>query len=274
MNNILQTIYNTGKFYYNVAPNLFFDPENKYAQVIYPNNLNQYDQVKWNKTTDGLIVVIHGLLGSPKTLGYEIAKKVFNKQKDKIYDVILPNVPFKGNCALDVAAKPIYDVILDYIKTTNSLKPIHIISCSNGCRIASWIEYELRNINVKIKLTCIAGAFNGSKVIDNFNLALSVVLDNNIIKDLSTESKTNIQLLEKINSEIFFGSREYEFYGTVNDWYIPNYNDCFPKLNKTNFTVIYHEIKYGYDHVSLGWYLSDEIVNNSILWLQSNNNNL
>lgn len=286
-----QTIYNTGKFYCNVVPNLFVKPNEKYSKIIYPNKSNSYDKIEWNNSSDGLIIVIHGLLGSPKTLGYEIAKKISfindgeQYQIKKYYDVILPIIPFGGNCDLVTASKPLYELILDYIYSTdltNSFnkskkyksKPIHLISCSNGCRIASWIECELRNININIKLTCIAGAFGGSIVIDKFDWILGIILDKNIIKDLATNSDTNSKLVKKINSELVLGSRDYEFYGTANDWYIPNFNDCFPvisklNLNKNNFTIVYHELKYGYDHVSLGWYLADEIISNSIKWMEN-----
>ncbi len=275
-----QTIYNTSKFYCKIIPNLFLQPEQ--ARLISSNNSNSYDKINWNMQNDGLIVVIHGLLGSPKTLGYEIAKKISSRANN--FEIILPVIPFKGNCVLDVAAKPLYELILDYIQSNQS-KPVHLIACSNGCRIASWIECELRNIDVDIKLTCIAGAFGGSVLIDKFNLPLGLILHNDILTDLSTDSDTNNKLKEKINSELKFGTRYYEFYGTANDWYIPNFNGCFPYLshknncdnsndndnnNKSNdnFKVVYHELKYGYDHVSLGWYLSDEIILNSIRWFE------
>lgn len=265
----LQTVYNTGKFYANILPNLFSQPEG--AKLICPNKNNTYDKINWNESNNGLIVVIHGLLGSPKTLGYEIAKKMSLHNAN--FEVILPIIPFKGNCSLELAAKPLYELILDYIQSNLSeKKPIHFIACSNGCRIASWIEYELRNINVNIKLTCIAGAFGGSVLIDKLSLPLSVILHNEIITDLSTNSKINKELKEKISSELKIGSRHYEFYGTANDWYIPNFKDCFPDISKAeslvNFNIDYHDLNYGYDHVSLGWYLSDEIIDNSLRWME------
>lgn len=285
-----QTIYNTGKFYSKIVPNLFVEPDKQVAKVIYPNKNNKYDKIDWINTSNslGLIVSIHGLLGSPKTLGYEIAKKVslYNKNNklDHSYDVLLPIIPFRGNCALDVASSPLYEIILDYV-ITNPTKPIHLIGCSNGCRIASWIECKLRNnpnnIPTNIKLTCIVGAFGGSILVDKFNWILGTILDDNVISDLSTKienkSETNTKLVKKINSELIVGSRFYEFYGTANDWLIPNFNDCFPIItndgdngdngDNKNFKVIYHDLKYGYDHVGLGWFLADEIFNNSIEWM-------
>lgn len=275
-----QTIYNTGKFYSNIFPNLFFTPDENVAKIIYPNNNNKYEKINWKNHSNGLIVVIHGLLGSPKTLGYEIAKKISSHDYSNNIDIILPVIPSSGNCALDISSKPLYKVILDYI-IKNPSKPIHLIACSNGCRIASWIEYELRYNNnssdANIKLTCIAGAFGGSVIIDKFNWFLQPILDDNIINDLLTNSETNLNLIKNINTKLKSGTRFYEFYGTANDWYIPNFNDCFPNmnennLNNNNFQVIYHDLKYGYDHVSLGWYLIDEIIYNSIQWINKYNN--
>lgn len=256
--NIAGTIYNMGKFYCKIVPNLFYSDPN----LIYPNELNEYEK-KWNKKSDGLVVCIHGLLGSPKTFGYEISKKISEKMSN--IDIILPIIINRGNCGLEKSSSPLYLLILDYVNK-NPTKPIHIISCSNGCRIASWIETKLRNLNVKIKLTCIAGAFGGSSIVDKFKIPLNFVLDNDIIYDLSTNSSVNNNLKKLMNSELNIGERYYEFYGTANDWYIPNINDCFPILtnSKDNFNVVYHELKYCYDHVSLGWYLSEEIISNSL----------
>jgi hypothetical protein len=190
----------------------------------------------------------------------------------------LPVIPFNGNCSLEQASMPLYGLLLDYFQK-NPSKSIHLIACSNGCRIASWIECELRNIIVNIRITCIAGAFGGSIIIDKFNLPLSTILHNDIIRDLTTNSDTNNKLKENMNLELENGSRFYEFYGTANDWYIPNFNGCFPYIEQNNniinknFKVVYHDLKYGYDHVSLGWYLSDEIITNSIGWFKFNNDN-
>ncbi len=65
---------------------------------------------------------------------------------------------------------------------------------------------------------------------------------------------------------IIKGTRYYEFYGTANDYIIPNIDDCFPNVNATN--VIYHELAEGIGHVSLGYYKHKEILKNSIKWMK------
>ena len=45
------------------------------SKILYPNKKKYYDKTNWNNLSNGLIVIIHGLLGNPITLGYEISKK-------------------------------------------------------------------------------------------------------------------------------------------------------------------------------------------------------
>ena len=67
--NIIRTIYNTNKFYCKIIPNLFHSDPN----LIYPNDKDEYNKILWKTNSFGLIVCIHGLLGSPKTFGYKIS---------------------------------------------------------------------------------------------------------------------------------------------------------------------------------------------------------
>ena len=264
--NVCKTIYNSAIFGLNIIPNLFYT--DKYVISPNPNNPNMaYEPIEFKTNSKGLIVAIHGLLGSPRSFGYEIGKKISKYNLDDI-DYISPIVPYRGNCALEISSKPIYDLILQWIKI-NPSKPIHIISCSNGCRIASFIETNLRNLDLDIKLTCVVGAFDGSINIDNFGNLLGFILDKNLLDEMKTNSAVNNKLKEKINSEIEIGTRHYEFYGTANDSYIPNFNGCFPIIEeKKNLTVIYHDLKIGYGHVSLPWYLLDEILISSYTWFK------
>ena len=75
------------------------------------------------------------------------------------FDIILPIIPYKGNCSLECASKPLYEITLDYndkitldYNDNFPLNPIHLIACSNGCRIASWIECKFRDIKYKYSI--------------------------------------------------------------------------------------------------------------------------
>lgn len=47
----------------------------------------------------------------------------------------------------------------------------------------------------------------------------------------------------------------------------PNIDSCFPIL--TNVVAVYHPLKAGVDHISMGHSIADEIVDNSLKWMDS-----
>lgn len=236
--NSLKTVVNT----------LAFIPKVLISMIYERNNV---------LNSDGLYLCIHGLKGDIYTLGHIIALKIPNN-----YDVMYPKIYLGGDCSLEESATPIYNLLLEYINK-NPNKPIHIIATSNGCRIASFVETKLRNINVDIRITAIAGAYNGSRNINNFGFLLP--LSSKIKNELKLNSEVNNMLKNEMMKKIEKGSRFYEFYGTANDLFIPNINDCFPDVVANE--VIYHKLEEGYCHVSLGYYKSDEILNNSYEWM-------
>lgn len=222
----------------------------------------------WSPTSQGLYVIIHGLKGHPMSLGYPISNAIHAAELN--YDVIVPKVPRGGNCSLNEAADPILALTENYVRH-HAGKPIHIIAASNGCRIASYIETRLRNADVHIRITAIVGAYGGSRWVNRLAPLLSrTVLDPVIVEDLCLNSNTNSQLQADMLETVSQGSRTYEFYATANDWYIPNIDDCFPSVIAD--TVIYHPLKEGYDHVSLGYYMYPEILKNSLEWMAQCNN--
>lgn len=260
--NVVSTMGNMLYYYWNIIPNLFKDDDN----IIYPNENNQYPIPIWKSNSDGLYVVLHGLFGSPKFKGKKFTEEI-NKHENN-YDILLPYIIATGNKSLEVVSEPIYQVVKNYIEL-NPTKPIHIIGSSNGCRIAAWIEVKLRKLNVDIKLTCVVGAFNGSEHINMFPMLFEMILDETIMTELSTNSDVNLELLKAMNSPIEYGMRYYDFYCTLNDWYIPNIDDCYPTMDEQPGKLIVkkNDISIGHDHVGLCWYLSNEIISKSHDWM-------
>lgn len=250
--NILKMIGNSTKYYAQLIPIIL---NNKQDVIDVSKNIIN----NWKDNSKGLYLIIHGLCGSPITFGYALSKII--NDYDSNFDIALPLIPFRGNCSLDLASEPILSLLMDYINK-NPGKAIHIISCSNGCRISGYIESKIRDIDVNIKITSIVGAYGGSRIMEQYSFPLQLILHNDIIKDLKLNSDTNNQLLNKMNSAIIKGSRHYEFYGTANDWYIPNIDDCFPDIEAT--TKIYHPLVEGFDHVSTAFYLRQKIFDDSI----------
>ena len=259
--NTLKMICNSLYLYPYLLPRIFTNSH----LIIDPLKLKSYN---WKDKTKGLYVIIHGLLGTPKLSALTIAKYIDDNYHDE-FDII---VPHKGNCTLEQAGNPILDIIVDFINK-HPTKPIHLIGSSNGSRIVSYLEIVLRTLrpNTKIKITSIGGVYYGSDALYylKFFKIANCVLHENIISSLTTGSNESINLINsmQLNTNI---SRTYEFYATANDWYIPNFNSCYPILNGIN-DVTYHEPITGIDHVFLGHYLTKRIVDMSVIWMYDNN---
>lgn len=255
--NILLTVTNTVFFYGKTSPYLIMN--NPY--ILHLDENKTYNK-KW-KRNKGLYILIHGLLGSPKLLGGKLSEIIenININSDIPYELILPCVYQKGNCPLEEATIPILNLIENYIQQFPN-NPIHIISCSNGSRISAYVESKLRNYDVNIKITSMVGAYDGSKLIDYFPGIFGLILNSTIIEDFKMGSDKSNELLQLLKTPIEKGSRYYEFYTTANDWYIPNINSTQPK-NIVATSVKYHELITGYDHVSLGYYKLEEVIENS-----------
>lgn len=185
-----------------------------------------------NIDNKGLIVFIHGLNSTPET-GRNLYKKEIENQAKGKFEVWVPSVPKQGNCSLEEAAKPILEMIEKYIET-NPGKPVQLIGHSNGGRIIAYIETHLRNKEVDMRITGIAGAFFGSKLINLYTPigTTNFFFSPHILRDLKTDSKKSKELINEMRKEVTIGSREYTFYATVNDLAIPNFTSCLPNIQQ------------------------------------------
>lgn len=185
-----------------------------------------------NPDNKGLVVFIHGLNSTPK-IGSELYKKEIETQADGEFEVWVPKVPEQGNCSLEKASKPILEMVRKYIET-NPGKPVQLIGHSNGGRIAAYIETHLRDTEVDIRMTGIAGVFFGSDAMNLYKKTgtAHLLLSRAILEDLQTASKTSKKLIEDMSEPVTIGSREYTFYASVNDLAIPNFSSCLPRINQ------------------------------------------
>jgi len=235
------------------------------------------DNYCWKDNTVGLYVVVHGLMGTPKFSALSIANYIHEHYPNE-YEILVPIVPHKGNCSLDEAVKPILNMVIEYIKR-NPGKPIHLIGSSNGGRIVAKIELELRRSNPEtlIKVTGVGGVYYGSNAmayLKSMGLA-SRILHPDVITSLTTGSDQAISLIDDMQISNGFNAfnRYYEFYGTANDWYIPNIDSCFPNLDSTH-NVVYHPLITGVDHVLLGHFIADKIIEDSVIWMKNDRNSV
>lgn len=219
-----------------------------------------------NPDNEGLVVIIHGLNGSPGLLATFYAEPLEKKAPGK-FEIWVPRVFKKGNCSLEEAAEPILQEIRRYIQT-NPEKPIQITGHSNGARIAAYLETRLRDENVAIRITSIAGPIFGSDVISLASTTKigSLFFKKITLKELSTGSSVAKNLISSMKTPVTKGSREFMFYGAYNDMAIPNIDSCFPKIDK-NETC---QIVFGCAHTEIVRYLSREETEKTLSFLRRN----
>lgn len=130
-----------------------------------PSDLLQ--SVPWVSSNDskGLYLFIHGLRGHP-TDWNSYQEEI--KRKDPHAHLFAPQVPLEGNCALEIAAKPLLEVVNNYLKKFPG-RPITLMGTSNGGRIAAYIESNLDPELLgtsRLSIVSLAGVHNGTKVVD------------------------------------------------------------------------------------------------------------
>ena len=135
----------------------------------------------WKENSQGLMVMLHGLNNRPLHWYKQIQ---LIKEKSEI-DTYAPVIKNRGACALSEAAPPVLEVILDYSRK-HSGKPICLLGVSNGARLTTWIETELRKRArfTPVKVSNISGAHFGSSLLslgNRLGLAPFIVLENTSI---------------------------------------------------------------------------------------------
>jgi hypothetical protein len=125
------------------------------------------EQLPWHydDESSGLFLDIHGLRASPTD--WQLYEQEFKKQYPCSHH-FLPKVVLGGNCSLEIAAKPLLEVVENYLKKFPG-KSVTLIGTSNGGRIAAYIESKLDPLLLgesKLIVVSIAGVHNGTKFID------------------------------------------------------------------------------------------------------------
>lgn len=211
----------------------------------------KYDFVEqektWKTTSLGLYVFVHGLRGTPAC--WDNHTKLMEAQPQM--DVFTPYVPFQGNCRLDVSANPVYNIVYDYAKKYPG-NPICLVGVSNGARICMHIEHQLRTTSpsTPVKVSTIAAVHFGSsrmnivkRIADLTGLRFGY--DKAILNDLSLESNSTVELMQKVMQPLPWGVvREFDFFGSADDFYVPELFSSNPKLPHRTFS----HITSGYNH--------------------------
>lgn len=218
-----------------------------------------------NENSEGLIVYIHGLVSDP-VIGKSLYAQEIEKREPGKYTILVPNVPKKGNCSLEEAATPILEIVRKYIKE-NPGKPVQLIGHSNGGRIAGYIETHTRDLDVNMRVTGIAGVFEGTNIVNIgniFNLT-NVFISPVLANELKTNSKVSKKLINDMRQKVENGSRKYTFYTTVDDLAIPNYTSCLPKINQKEEYII----KTGCSHSSIQRAINKEEIEKVLKFMKT-----
>jgi predicted alpha/beta-fold hydrolase len=255
--NVTRTIFNASLYYLSAAPRISLSDHPDCSRP-------DIKPVTWKENSEGLFVVIHGLAGSPA-----FSSLVYREQIEKAhpgkYEIQTPYVRKLGNCSLEEAADPILSMVRDYIEK-NPGKPVNLIGTSNGGRISGYIESKLRDTDVNIRVTGIAGVFFGSlsmNILDKTRIG-SLLFKKEVVKDLKTGSTRAMDVITDMQKPVTTGSRSFKFYATANDLNIPNFSSCFPRIKDATYELIT-----GQDHISISTAICPQVLLESYEWMDS-----
>lgn len=233
----------------------------KKKEYVVPNSTN----LQWSKTNKGLCVLVHGLRAAPSDWNGHI--KELKKEVLDI-EIIAPYIHKKGNCSLEDAARPILEIVKDYIKH-HPKNPICLIGASNGGRIIDYIDINLRNQNVDIKISTIAGAHYGSKVATFVSKIPLIhrILDKNLKVELAYGSSQVTDTIKAMREKITQGNRSYDFYATTEEYMVTPFHSCFPRINQDEQYYLVH----GHGHSSIVKKVRKHQINKCVEWLKAKN---
>jgi hypothetical protein len=221
--------------------------------------------VIWKKESGGLCVLLHGLNGHPS---------IWNPQRELLkkhskLDVFVPAIPKKGNCSLEEAAEPILSTVLDYVAKKPG-KPICLLGISNGSRLATWLEVQLREKapTVPVKVSTIAGVHFGSAMMDRLQrLGIAQYLYHpSACQELVYGSSKSRELLSRVVEPLSrnVADRSYEFYASTDDFHVPDIASSLPYLNKGERLHILH----GYDHSGIVSAVAEKQIASCTHWIK------
>lgn len=187
----------------------------------------------WKKTSLGLYVLVHGLNGHPACWDHHL--KLIHEQPQ--IDTFVPYVPLRGNGPLEEFAQPICKIVEGYARQFPA-RPICLIGVSNGARVCTWIETQLRTSApyTPVKVSTIAAVHFGSS---RMNLIKSIYkmtglrlgYHPQLMEDLCLTSNSTKQLMQRVTNPLPNGViREFEFFGSLDDTSVPELFSSNPPL--------------------------------------------
>jgi hypothetical protein len=201
------------------------------------NDFSLYSNpVEWKENSQGLYVLIHGLNGHP---GIWQTHVNLLKRDELDKDLFIPFVPLKGNGKLKAVVPPILATLKDYAQK-NPGKPICLIGVSNGGRICTWLESQLRTevASTPVKVSTIAAVHFGSSRMDWFKWFHEWTgwslggYTPSVVKELCFGSKKAKKILDRISQPLPNGVTrgKFEFFASTEDFHVPDFICSIPKI--------------------------------------------
>lgn len=221
-------------------------------------------KIEWKPDSQGLVVLLHGLRNAPAAWYSQLGILKQHKQ----IDVFAPTVPKRGLCSLEEAAIPILPTLLDYIEK-NPGKPLCILGVSNGSRIATWLEVQLRSsaFQTPVMVSTIAGVHFGSRqmnLLEKLRLA-KLFYPDSLRKELAYGSDKARELLGRLSAPLPVGCapRNYEFFATTEDISVPDLDSSLPCINQGESSYIVH----GHSHDSIVSAVAEQQIASCVRWM-------
>jgi len=166
-----------------------------------------------------LAVLLHGLQGSPADLADH------HRRFEATHAVYSPRIHRAGNCPVDVAAAPVLGAIARHLERHPGTATVTLVGLSNGGRIATWIEIELRATAVPVFTATLATPFLGSPLAPAFGwIATSTGwYDKDITDGLHPEVAAQSELLARFGQPLPEGAgrRRWVRFAGTDDFMVP-----------------------------------------------------
>lgn len=234
-----------------------------------PDNYNKIEKpVEWKTGSDGLCVLLHGLNNDPMIWNPHIEEL---QKQTKTVDRFVPFIPHKGDCSLEEAAGPVLPHIQQYV-AQNPAKPVCLIGTSNGGRLATWLEVQMRTAvpTTPVKVQTIGAVHFGSPLINKLEAkGVAHKFCSPIIREeLAYGSEKAKALLEQLASPLPDGvaPRDYEFYASTEDFiFVPDLGTSLPVINKGEKVHILHS----QGHSSIVEAVASRQITSALQWVNS-----
>ncbi len=223
--------------------------------------------IQWEEGQKGLAVFLHGLHGDPVAWNAQLN---LLKEYPEIC-IYTPVVHRRGICPLEEAIQPLFASLRPFAQGHPGI-PICLFGVSNGSRIATWLECQLRTIApaTPLRISTIAGIHRGSSGLKLLNLPLvRWFYPKKLREELAYDSSYALSLLKEVKSPPPEGCRRsFEFFASTEDFTVPDLNSSLPELPADHpcFRYLIH----GEGHDSIVSCVAPLQIGNAIAWMKAN----